>query len=74
LDIANPIYDVVFKYLMNDNRVAKLIISTITGLKIETLEFRATEKTLALEKPALTIYRLDFAAASSQRMVSIRRY
>ncbi|PCI29609.1 MAG: hypothetical protein COB67_03800 [SAR324 cluster bacterium] len=63
MDIANPIYDVVFRYLMNDNRVAKLIISTITGMEIETLEFRATEKISLLEKQALTIYRLDFAAS-----------
>ncbi|PCI27318.1 MAG: hypothetical protein COB67_08750 [SAR324 cluster bacterium] len=62
MDIANPIYDVVFKYLMNNNRVAKLIISTIIGMEVETLEFRATEKTSHLENRALTIYRLDFAA------------
>jgi len=29
IQIANPIYDVVFKYLMEDNKIAKLIISTI---------------------------------------------
>ncbi|MBK9459483.1 MAG: hypothetical protein IPN94_08615 [Sphingobacteriales bacterium] len=30
MHIANPIYDVVFKYLMDDSKIAKLIISTIT--------------------------------------------
>ena len=30
IQIANPIYDVVFKYLLEDNKIAKLIISRIT--------------------------------------------
>ena len=31
MHIANPIYDVVFKYLMEDSKIAKLMISSITG-------------------------------------------
>ena len=31
--IANPIYDVVFKYLMSDNKIAKLLISDLLGEK-----------------------------------------
>ena len=27
--IANPIYDVVFKYMMEDERVAKLLLSAL---------------------------------------------
>ncbi len=63
MDIANPIYDVVFKYLMKDKRVAKMLISKITGLTIDKLEFRTTESTTFLEKQSLTVYRLDFAAS-----------
>jgi len=29
MQIANPIYDVVFKYLMQNNKIAILILSTI---------------------------------------------
>jgi hypothetical protein len=29
VEIANPIYDVVFKYLMRDEKVAKLLLSAI---------------------------------------------
>ena len=29
--IANPIYDVVFKYLLEDNKIAKKLISLIIG-------------------------------------------
>ncbi len=37
--IANPIYDTVFKYLMDDPRVAGVIISTIIGEEVEELVF-----------------------------------
>ncbi|MEZ4988736.1 MAG: hypothetical protein R2795_27555, partial [Saprospiraceae bacterium] len=43
MEIANPIYDVVFKYLMEDNRVAKLFLSAITGLEIVKLDFLPQE-------------------------------
>ena len=45
MEIANPIYDVVFKYLMEDNDIARLIISTIIKKEIVSLEFRPQEKT-----------------------------
>ncbi|OWY21369.1 hypothetical protein C7N43_06685, partial [Sphingobacteriales bacterium UPWRP_1] len=41
--IANPIYDVVFKYLMDDNKIARLIISSIINEEIEELELRPLE-------------------------------
>jgi len=62
MHIANPIYDVVFKYLMDDNKIAKLIISTIIGEEIETLDFRPTEYRSDIERRSLTVYRLDFIA------------
>ena len=36
--IPNPIYDVVFKYLMEDNESAKIVISTLINEKIISLE------------------------------------
>ncbi len=30
--IANPIYDIVFKYLMEDERIARTILSLTTAL------------------------------------------
>ena len=44
VQIANPIYDVVFKYLMDDEKVAKLLLSALLGLDIEALEYCATER------------------------------
>ena len=43
MHIANPIYDVVFKYLMDDNKIAKLIISSIISEEIEELVFKPLE-------------------------------
>ncbi len=59
--IANPIYDVVFKYLMADNKVAKLLLSTIIGQEVIHLELRDTEKRNDLDK-SIKYHRLDFSA------------
>ena len=32
-----PVYDVVFKYLMQNDRVARLLIGRITGLAVQSL-------------------------------------
>ena len=37
MDVANPIYDVVFTYLMQNQRVARLLIGRITGLAVQSL-------------------------------------
>ncbi|KPA14112.1 hypothetical protein MHK_005672 [Candidatus Magnetomorum sp. HK-1] len=62
IEIANPIYDVVFKYLMEDTDIAKLILSTIIAEDIETLDFSPQENTIKIENRSLTVYRLDFSA------------
>ena len=41
--IANPIYDVVFKYLMEDNAIAKLMVSSIIGEEVVWLDPRPQE-------------------------------
>ncbi len=48
VQIANPIYDVVFKYLMKDEKVARLLLSAIIGKDIISLEFRPTEHSFPL--------------------------
>ncbi|MBF0118555.1 MAG: hypothetical protein HQK79_06945 [Desulfobacterales bacterium] len=62
MQIANPIYDVVFKYLMEDNKVAKLFLSTIIGKKIEKLSFKPQERVVNPQQRSFTVYRLDFSA------------
>jgi hypothetical protein len=61
--IANPIYDVVFKYLMEDSQVAKLLIGKIIGKEIEQLEPRPQEVTVNGDGHRnFTVYRLDNSA------------
>ena len=69
VEIANPIYDVVFKYLMEDNKVARLLISAISGLNISSLTFLPQELSVDARSGRrfatalnLSIYRLDFSA------------
>ena len=40
LIIPNPIYDVVFRYLMQDYDSALIILSTLIGEKIKKLDFQ----------------------------------
>lgn len=61
MQIANPIYDVVFKYLLDDEKVAKLILSSIIDMEIEELEFRPTEHRSEINQ-SLTVFHLDFMA------------
>ena len=60
--IANPIYDSVFKFLMEDLTVAKCLLSTIIGEEIVELEVRPQEQTRASNKYLLTVFRVDFKA------------
>jgi hypothetical protein len=61
VEIANPIYDVVFKYLMRDEKVAKLLLSAIIGKEVVSLEFRPTEHHYPFRE-VLAVLRMDFSA------------
>nr|VFK48236.1 MAG: hypothetical protein BECKTC1821E_GA0114239_110610 [Candidatus Kentron sp. TC] len=62
MQIANPIYDVVFKYLMQNNEVAILILTTILEEEILALDLLPQETAITLENRSFTVYRLDFSA------------
>ncbi len=64
--IANPIYDVVFKYLLSDNKIAKLLIAAIIGEDIIELNFNSTEHQADIASRNLLVYRLDFSAKIRQ--------
>lgn len=81
MQILNPIYDVVFKYLMEDKKIAKLFLSALIEEEIVELEFlpqeyqadfdglqtqnNKKEKTIALQT-GLTVCRIDFSAKIKQ--------
>ena len=60
--IANPIYDGAFKYLLDDNRIARLFLSTLIGEEIVELTFRPTEHRMDVEARSVTVFRMDFSA------------
>ncbi|NIM11402.1 MAG: hypothetical protein GTO45_05360 [Candidatus Aminicenantes bacterium] len=59
--IANPIYDLAFKYLMENLEIAKGIISTIIAEEITHIDFQARESTIQLPSK-FTFFHLDFIA------------
>jgi hypothetical protein len=60
--IANPIYDVVFKRLMENEKVAKFFIGTLLEQTVETVEVKPQEFTYTNELAGLAVFRLDFIA------------
>jgi predicted transposase/invertase (TIGR01784 family) len=62
MQVANPIYDVVFKYLLDDNKIAKLLLSALIGVQIKKLQLRPQEYSSDLASRTLTVYRVDFKA------------
>jgi hypothetical protein len=49
--IANPIYDTVFKHLLENHRVAKFFIGTLLGKPILSISPRAPERTYISTDP-----------------------
>ena len=68
MHIANPMYDAIFKHLLEDTVSAKLIIGAILGEEIETLELVPQESAVQVGLPHegegadFTVQRIDFAA------------
>ena len=71
MEIANPIYDAAFKYLMQDDRAARLLVGRIADMQVESLEMRPQERATprdaeraeaAPAAPPLALFRMDFAA------------
>ncbi|HMY65705.1 MAG TPA: hypothetical protein PL163_03590, partial [Leptospiraceae bacterium] len=75
--LANPIYDTVFKFLLEDLDIARELISEIIHQEIISIQVKPQENTVSLEKKDshknlrtesadhtsfFTVYRLDFVA------------
>ena len=59
--IANPIYDSVFKYMMEDDRVAKILLSALLQKDIIDLQMKPHEYTEMMQT-RISMLRIDFAA------------
>ena len=60
--IANPIYDVVFKYLLEDTEIARELLSTILGVNIVQLSVKPQETLVKDKSGEIKIFHLDFKA------------
>ena len=58
--IANPIYDAIFKYLMEDQRIAKTVLSALLKKEVVKVEIRPHEYANST-KDRISMFRLDFA-------------
>lgn len=61
IHIANPIYDSVFKYLMEDERIAKTILSALLKKEVLSVEARRHEYTNG-QRDKISMFRIDFSA------------
>ena len=59
--VANPIYDTVFKFLMEDERIARTILSALLKRDIIKVEVRPHEYSNT-KAETISIFRIDFAA------------
>jgi hypothetical protein len=59
--VANPIYDIVFKYLMEDERIARTILSALLKQEVVEVHMRRNEYSDRSRK-SLSIFRIDFGA------------
>ncbi len=59
--IANPIYDSVFKYMMEDERVANILLSALLKKDILELQVRPHEYT-NVQRTSISLFRMDFSA------------
>lgn len=61
LSVANPLYDAVFKFLMEDERIAKIVLSALLKKEVVNVEMRRHEYP-NVTRDQLSMFRIDFAA------------
>ena len=59
--VANPIYDSVFKYLMEDERVARTVLSALLKKEVVSVELRPHEYANETNDK-ISMFRIDFGA------------
>ena len=69
--VANPIYDIVFKYLMEDERVARTILSALLKKDVITVQMRPHEYSDG-NRDTLSVFRIDFSATIRQDDGSVK--
>ena len=60
--VANPLYDAVFKYLMEDDRIAKTILTALLKKKVIDVKIRRNEYANLTRRESISMFRINFAA------------
>lgn len=60
--VANPLYDAVFKFLMEDDRIAKTILTALLKKKVIDVKIRRNEYANLTRRESISMFRIDFAA------------
>ena len=71
ITVANPIYDSVFKFLMEDERIAKTVLSALLKKEVISVEMRRHEHP-NITRDKLSMFRIDFAAKVKEDDGSVR--
>ena len=71
IKVANPIYDSVFKYLMEDERIAKTVLSALLKKQVVSVKIRRNEYSNGTRN-SLSMFRIDFGAQIRQADGSLR--
>ena len=61
ITVANPIYDIVFKYLIEDERIARTILSALLKKEVVAVETHRNEYS-NIGRDNLSVFRIDFGA------------
>ena len=69
--VANPIYDSVFKYLMEDERIARTVLSALLKKEVAEVQIRRNEYTNGY-RDNISMFRIDFGARVRQDDGSLR--
>ncbi len=62
MKIINPLYDKAFKYLMENTKFARKVLSVIMDVEVEKVTLGQQETVFPDIKRSLTLFRLDFKA------------
>lgn len=69
--VANPIYDSVFKYLMEDERIARTVLSALLKKEVVEVQIRRNEYTNGY-RDNISMFRIDFGARIREKDGSLR--
>jgi len=67
MKIVNPLYDKAFKYLMENNRLSKKVLSVILEQEVLEVSLSQQETVVPDEKRGFTLFRLDFVAVIKEK-------